>query len=322
MLNRTDKFVVYLDIDTLEYMYLDYTNERSYPVMKKLYALLHEGFVNNWLLVPLSMDFILAFIKDNRIDQQFLNMMGGIGQIQFHQRFTLKTLQLIRIINSFFENTYTKPMWRDAFVRNPDERYTPGFNKYGSISAQNALTALEREKKTSQIYQFIESYKVGKQVDSLAGLHFRSLWEEFPDLIIPYLPAVGTPQVHMNKFLEYEYIKDIPEFHILSNVLYPLLDAYGIEEVEAGKRDSELLAAETIASYMPYCHFYVTNVDIAELINMNGINDIYNVRVYDHNESSLYKLIHDITERFKAQSKFVEGDAKSQTIFRKGLSKL
>ena len=321
MLNTTEKLIIYLDNDTLKYLFYDFSGERSYPVMKKLYALLHDGFVNDWLCTPFTIDSVPGFIKENRIEQKFLEMMGGIGQVQYHQRFTIKTLQLIRIINSFFDNHYTKPMWRDAFSVNPDENYTPGFNKYNSVNAKNAFLALEREKKTSQIFEFIESYKAGKEADSLAGAHFRFLWDEFPDLIIPFLPTVGTPESHMTTFLDYDAIKDIPEFHILSNVLYPLLDAYGIEEVEAGKHDSALLASEIIASYMPYCHFYVTSVDIAELVMMSGINKPYNVRIYDHNESSLYKLINDITEMYKAKSKFKSGSARNQTMFRRGLSR-
>lgn len=320
MLNTTERFIVYLDNDTLKYLYLDYTGERSYPVMKKLYALLHDGFVNNWLCTTLSMDSIPHFLKDNLIDQKYLTMMDSIGQVQFRQRFTIKTLQLIRIINSFFNNPYSKPIWRDAFSQNPDDEYSPGFNKYNSIHMKDAVQVLEREKKTSQIYEFIESYKVGKEVESLRSAHFKSLWDEFQDLIIPYLPKVGAPESHMIKFLEYEAIKDIPEFHILSNVLYPLFDRYGIQEVEAGKHDTELLVAETMASYMPYCHFYVTTVDIAELVTMTGINEPYSVRVYDHNESSLYKLISDITESYKAKSKYVDSSG-SQTMFRRGFSR-
>ena len=34
MLNTTEKFIVYLDNDTLKYLFLDYSGEQSYPVMK------------------------------------------------------------------------------------------------------------------------------------------------------------------------------------------------------------------------------------------------------------------------------------------------
>ena len=60
--------------------------------------------------------------------------------------------------------------------------------------------------------------------------------------------------------------------------------------------DEALFVAETAAAYMPYCHFYVTIVDVAELITKTRINKFYDVKVYDHNESSLYKLIDDLTE--------------------------
>lgn len=320
MLNRTDKFIVYLDSDTLYYLYLDYTGERQYPVMKKLYATLRDGYVNNWLTVPLSMDHIIPYISDNKIDKKFLDMMGTLGQVVYHQRFTIKTLQLIRIINSFFDNPYSKPLWRDVFTSNPDEKYYPGFNKYASLNVQHVQVAVEREKKTSQIHEFIESYRNGNEIASIAGTHFGNLLTMIPDLITPYLPKVGDPDLHIKDFLEYKEIREIPEFHIISHILQALLDAYGLQEVESGQRDEVLLAAETIASYLPYCHFYVTTVDIAELMIMTGIHNPYNVRVYDHNESSLYQLIKDIVERNQAKQKFVESK-KKQSQFRRGLTK-
>jgi len=89
MLNKTRKIVVYLDTETLDYMYLNYSERRHYPVMNKLFNLLHEGFINNILVVPLSLDHILPHIEENKIIREFLNMMGEMGQVQFLQRFTV-----------------------------------------------------------------------------------------------------------------------------------------------------------------------------------------------------------------------------------------
>ncbi|MCD6307713.1 MAG: hypothetical protein J7M24_01810, partial [Candidatus Latescibacteria bacterium] len=285
MLNKTRKIVVYLDTETLEYMYLNYSGKRHYPVMNKLFNLLHEGFVNNILVVPLALDHILPHIEENKIDHEFLNMMGEMGQVQFLQRFTVKMLQLIRVINFYFEQVYKKEIWKDAFSSDPDERYVHGFNQYSSITAQNTLKALDREKKLSQIYDFIERFKKGEAPESIASNHFRFLWEQFPDFIRPYFPDDGDPEMHINSFFKMEDIKEIPEFHILSNSLYPLFEAYGIEDIEYGLKDDILAAAETISAYMPYCNFYVTVSDIAELFIMNRVHDVYDVRIYDNNES-------------------------------------
>lgn len=316
MLNKTGKKIVYLDKETLKYLYLTYTGEKVYPVMKKLYTALNDGFVNNRLVTPLELDYVLPYIDNNKIKNEFLSMMGGIGQVQFHQRFTIKTMQLIRIISHYFDNPSDKPMWRDAFTNDPDERYKLGFNRYSSITAQHAIQAISREKQYSQVFEFIESYRSGTPAENMATLHFRSLWEQFPDLIRPALPTIGSPDTHMNRFLEHEEIRDIPEFHIISGILYPMVDAYGIELVEHGVRDEELLAAEAVASYLPYCHYYVTKVDIAEVLSMSGVPDTYDVRIYDHNESSLFRLIHDISEDY--QSDIAKRDLMARrTMFRR-----
>ena len=316
MLNNFDSFVVYLDPDTLKYMFLNYMKSRNYPVMKKLYSVLKGGYENNMIVTPISFNQILSYIEENTIDNEYLAMMGNIGQIQFHRRFTIRTLQLIRIINNFFEQKYKKQIWMDAFSTNPDKEYMPGFNQYRSISVQNVLKAFEREEKYSRVYYFIESYKEGKSFEDIAGEYFRYSWEQFPDIIKPFLPIDGTPEYNMKRFLEYEEIKEIPEYHIISNILHPLFEKYGIKDIESGLKDDLLLAAETAAVYMPYCHFYVTTVDIAELIMMTGINESYNVMVYDHNESSLYKLIDDIN--ILINTKKIESKRKtSKTIFRK-----
>ena len=316
MLNLTDRYVVYLDPDTLKFMYLNYIKARSYPVMSKLYSLLHEGYINNLVVTPITFDHIVPHISENKIEIEFLNMMGGLGQIQFHQRFTVRTLQLTRVINYFFDQDYKKPTWRDAFSSNPEEKYSPGFNKYHSLSAQIALKAMEREKNNSQMYFFIENFKEGKSIDSIAGEYFNYLWEKFSDLVKPYLPVDGSYEYHMKKFLAYEDIKDIPEFHIISNTLYPLFETYGIKDVEYGYKDEMLIASEKMAAYMPYCNYYVSTVDVAELVIMTGINEPYNVVVYDHNESSLYKLIDDLSSAMKMKS--LESEKKSsRTMFRK-----
>ncbi len=320
MFNDTEKTIIYLDPDTLSYMYLDYSEVRSYPVMKKLYSTLHNGFVNNYLVTPLSIDSIMYFIKDNRIDLKFLNMMGGLGQVQFLQSSTIKTLQLIRVVNSFYNNTYKKPVWRDAFSGNPDEKFIHEFGKYSSLSPKNILLALEREKKNSQIFEFIDGYQTGKLIKEIARNHFSYLWEKFPDLITPYLPKIGSSETYMKEFLEYDDIKEIPQFHILSSVLYPLFDSYGIYNVESGIKDNELIAAEIMSVYLPYCHFYVTTVDIAEQVSKSRFNDLYNVKIYDHNESSLYKFIHDITELCSIKEKLSRSSAKGQSMFWKGPS--
>ncbi|MFC1573945.1 hypothetical protein ACFL30_02045 [Candidatus Latescibacterota bacterium] len=320
MFNRTEKYIVYLNNETLVYMYMDYTGNRSYPVMKKLYSTLCDGFTSNWLVTPLSIDSIPHFIKDNRIDVKFLDMMNGIGNVQFLQRFTIKILQLIRIINSYYDNTYKKPFWRDSFSGNPDEKYSAEFSKYSSMSAKNVYRLLEREKKNSQILEHLHSYKTGEMVKKVAQFHFFSLWEKSSDLISPYLPRIGSPETYMKEFLENDEIQDIPQFHILSSVFYPLLDTYGIEKVEAGLKDKEIIAAEMLSILMPYCHYYVTTADIAELVIMKGFNYDYKVKVYDDNESSLYKLINDINEAHKLKSKMSKSPEKKRTDIKRGPS--
>jgi len=317
MLNNTKKLIVYLDSDTLEYMYLSYTEKRNYPVMRRLFGLLHKNFVGDVLVVPLSMEHLYPYIKENTIDRQFLNMMGDLGQVQFLQRFTVKMLQLIRAVTNFFEQPYKKEIWKDVFSSDPDEKYVPGFSKYFAITAQNALNALEREKKLSQVCGFIEKYKMEVPAEETAVDYFRYLWNQFRDVMRPYLPVNGSPDDNMERFLSCEDIKDIPEFHIISSILYPLFDSYGIRDVEAGLKDDVLFAAETAAAYMPYCHFYVTVTDIAELFLMTGINELYSVKVYDNNESSLYRMIDDISKAVE-NKKEMEKRETGKTMFRRG----
>jgi len=316
MLNNTQRYIVYLDPDTLQYMFLSYTKSRNYPVMNKLYSVLHEGYRDNLVVTPLTFEHIVPFIHDKKIEPEFLDMMWKIGQVQFFQRFTVRILQLIRVINFFFKQNYKKPVWRDAFSSNPDEKFMRGFNKYYANNAKNVLKSIEREKNNSHIYYFIDSFKDNKALDSIAVNYFRHQCEQFHDLIQPYLPLDGNHEYHMNEFCEYDGIKDIPEYQIISTILYPLFERYGIQEIESGMKDNVLTAVETLAAYMPYCHFYITSVEIAELMNMTGVDDLYGVNVYDNNEDSLYKIIADLTEALK--QKRIESQKKATgTAFRK-----
>lgn len=317
MLNETGKRIVYLDGDTLKYMFLTYTGQRTYPVMRRLFSVLHDGYVADQLVVPLAVDLVAPYIENNKIDPAFIAMMGELGQVHYHQRFNIRVLQFISVVGYFFGNHADRPGWRDAFSSDPGEKYRYGFNRYSSITAMNVSQAVARERAHSRMLQFIESCKMKMSDAEIAAEHFGSLWEEFADLIKPALPIVGTPESHLAEFLSNEEIKEIPEFKIFSAVLTPMFEAYGIEHVERGLRDEELLAVENIAAYLPYCHYYVTEVDIAELLNMSDIPETYGVRVYDHNESSLYRFIQDITDYLKSDAARKK-DLAQKTVFRRG----
>lgn len=169
MLNYSDKYVVYLDPETLRYMFLNYSGARKYPVMTRLFNLLKDGYVNNQVVTPISFEQIQPFIADKKIEVDFINMMGQLGQIKFNQRFTIRTLQFIRIINSFFEQNFRKSMWKDAFSNDPDEKYQAGFNTYQAFTVQAVTNALEREKNNSMVYYFLKSFREGKSVEEIAG---------------------------------------------------------------------------------------------------------------------------------------------------------
>ena len=75
-----------------------------------------------------------------------------------------------------------------------------------------------------------------------------------------------------------------------------------------------------MSSYLPYCHYFVTKVSIAELAVTLGIDVFYNVRVYEHNESSLFRLIDEIKEDRKTAQK-EQSMSGQRTIFQKGGTK-
>jgi hypothetical protein len=318
MLNFFDKYIVYLDPETLKYMFLNYSGARKYPVMTKLFNLLRESYLNNQVVTPISFEQIQPFIVDKKIELDFINMMGELGQIKFNQRFTIRTLQFIRIINSFFVQNFRKPMWKDAFSHDPDEKYQTGFNTYQAFTVQAVANAIEREKNNSMIYYFLKSFRDGKSVDEIAGLYYSMLWERFPDVITPFLPMDGTPEHHIKRFIQNDDIKEIPEYHIISNLLFPIFETYGIDKVETGSQDDLLIASEVSAAYLPYCHFFVSTADVAELIMMTGINSQYNAFVYDNNESSLYKLISDLTNAIKTK-KATLADKNLTSMFKRRL---
>ena len=71
-----------------------------------------------------------------------------------------------------------------------------------------------------------------------------------------------------------------------------------------------------MASYFPYCHYYVTSSDITKLVTTTGINEIYNVKSYDNSESSLYKLVDDLSEAIMTKRSTME-KSKDKSMFRK-----
>ncbi len=316
MLNTTAKTIVYLDPDSLGYMYLTYSKQRNYPVMNKLFTLLRDYHRTDLTVTPLTTDHVLPYIEENKIDRKFFTMMGELGQVQFHQRFTVTMLQFIRVFSTFFKSSYKKEIWRDAFTADPDCAFQPGFNIYSSLTAQHLIQMADRERKLCRMFLFIEKFRSGVPATAIAAEYYTFILNEFRDLVQPYIPQEGTPEQHLERFLMQEELKDIPEFHISSQVIYPLFETYGIGSIENGVQDNLLRATGTLAAYMPYSHFYVTSSEIVKLVKKTGLDTLYHVNVYDNNESSLYQLMIDLVETVKRRKTMAEAQA-GRTVFRR-----
>ena len=169
---------------------------------------------------------VAQYIKDNRIDQAFLTMMGSMaGPVPsaVHNQ----TLQLMGVLNNFFEMEYNSPLERHIRERS-DERYRAGFSRYSALTPMNVLQIVSREKNYSRcISSSIHSGRAYHRGDGNPAFPF-PLGKGY-DLVRPYLPSIGAPESHIARF-DNDEIREIP--NSISCPRFPHhVDAYGIDHL-------------------------------------------------------------------------------------------
>src|SRR5713226_5967847 len=120
---RTQKLLVYLDQNFLSGMSRADADEKVRPEFKEVYELLHQGFVDEKLMVPSSLLHDIESSLATHLKDRIVTYQHYLGQVRLYRPDEIRNTQTIAALDRFMGRTpedHLQP--KAAFLDHPDQR--------------------------------------------------------------------------------------------------------------------------------------------------------------------------------------------------------
>lgn len=120
---RTQKLLVYLDQNFLSGMSRADVNEKVRPEFKEIYELLHQGFIDEKLVVPSSLLHDIESSLATHLKDRIVSYQHYLGQVRLRRPDEIRNTQTIAGLDRFMDRTAEDPLRPEAaFQDHPDQR--------------------------------------------------------------------------------------------------------------------------------------------------------------------------------------------------------
>ena len=123
---HTQKLLVYLDQNFLSNMSKADINEKVRPEFKEIYKLLHQGFVDEKLVVPSSLLHDIESSLATHLKDRIVSYQHYLGQVRLYRPDEIRNTQTFAGLDRFIGRTPDNPLRPEAaFLDHPDQRVEP-----------------------------------------------------------------------------------------------------------------------------------------------------------------------------------------------------
>lgn len=120
---RTQKLLVYLDQNFLSNMSKADVNERVRPEFKEIYELLHQGFVDEKLVVPSSLLHDVESSLATHLKDRIVSYQHYLGHVRLYRPDEIRNTQTFAALERSTGRTPEDPLRPEAaFLDDPDQR--------------------------------------------------------------------------------------------------------------------------------------------------------------------------------------------------------
>ena len=116
---RTQKLLVYLDQNFLSDMSKADVNEKVRPEFKEIYELLHQGFVDEKLVVPGSLLHDIESSLATHLKERIVTYQHYLGQVRLYRPDEIRDKQTSAALDRFMGRTPEDPLQPDSRVSGP-----------------------------------------------------------------------------------------------------------------------------------------------------------------------------------------------------------
>jgi hypothetical protein len=285
---RTKKLLVYLDQNFLSYMAKADIDEKVRPEYKEIFALLHQGFVDEKLVVPASWLHDVETSLASHLKERIISYQHCLGQVRLYRPDEIRNTQLFAAYDRFSGRTLQDPLRPEAaFLDHPDR----AVGRFGiSVDAHletrdfrtgRHCTADELEELRQRLLRAKVTYEAQIKVEQ------KSQREEFLRTYALFCgPISEEKRKELIGFTETAAFADIPLLSIEARLSASLLTRKPTRRV----KPSDSTDIDALSAYAPYMDVVCTDAFMADQLRSLGIAKAYDFEVFHARTSSLRQL--------------------------------
>jgi hypothetical protein len=289
MPKKTKKLIVYLDQNFISEMAKADSNKRVRPEFKHLYKLLHEGFLDEKLVVPASWFHEVETSLSIKLKKRIVSYQNYLGQVRLNFPESVRQEQVLAFASIFNGNADIDPFAIDiAFNENPDKR-----TRMLNIVVDSHLEHFDFKSSRIHTAQTLESLR--QEIISLNISYNDQFKTEMKDQRQYCLKANYKHLMHsfnndkekISEFIMSDMFSRIPCINIEAKLMAYLLTKFRDRVIKG----SDYTDIDIISTYLPYIDVLATDGFIAERITELGIASDYNIDLFDARTSKLHLFI-------------------------------
>jgi hypothetical protein len=288
MPKRTRKLLVYLDQNFLSEMSKADTHEKVRPEFKDVYELLHQGCVDEKLVVPGSWLHDVESSLARHLKDRIVAYQHYLGQVRLYRPDEIRNAQTSAAFERFSGRAAPDSLRPEAaFLDHPDQRVERfGISVDAHLETHNFRdgrhsTAIEMEALRQRLLQRRVTYEAQVKVEQ------QTQREEF---IGTYSRFCGPPSEEklreLTAFTQSNDFTNVPLLRIEARLFAAILTRYPERKI----KPSDGTDIDALSAYAPYMDVVCTDAFMAEQMRSLGIAEEYGVSVFHAKTSSLRTL--------------------------------
>ncbi|HVB57775.1 MAG TPA: hypothetical protein VNE63_15300 [Candidatus Acidoferrales bacterium] len=283
---RTQKLLVYLDQNFLSDMSKADVNEKVRPEFKEIYELLHQGFVDEKLVVPGSLLHDIESSLAPHLKERIVTYQHYLGQVRLYRPDEIRDKQTSAALDRFMGRTPKDPLQPDAaFLDHPDqrvERFDISVDSHlerHNFRQSRDTTANELEKLRQRLLQGKVTY------DQQLKIEQETQRDQFVQTYCRFCgPVSEEKRKELTAFTESSDFTSIPLLRIEAQLLASILTRKPGRRIEP----SDGTDIDALSAYAPYMDVVCTDAFMAD--QLRGIAKEYGIKLFHAKTSSLREL--------------------------------
>lgn len=289
MPKRTKKLIVYLDQNFISEMAKADSKKSVKDEFRHIYKLLHEGFLDEKLVVPTSWFHEVETSLAVELKERIVSCQNFLGQIRLNFPESVRQAQIMAYASKFKGAANIDPLAINiAFIENPDKRikmlnvvvdsHLESFDfKSSRMRTAQDLESL-RQKIISSNISYIDQFRT-----EMKGQQLHCLKANYEHLIYLF----NDDEEKVLEFIMSDIFSRIPCINIEAKLMSYILTKFRDRVI----KESDCTDIDIISTYLPYIDVFATDGFIAERIIELGIDSDYNIDLFDARTSKLHLFI-------------------------------